>query len=73
MKYDKLMVKTFQDNLTRPALAWYAQLEPTKINTWDKLAKAFYSQYKFNIEVTLYIWDLSSLKKKKEESFKEYA
>ena len=67
------MVYTFQDNLTRPALTWYAQLKPAEIDAWDKLAKSFYNQYKFNIKVAPSMWDLSSLRKKNDESFKEYA
>ena len=73
VKYDRFMVQTFQDSLTRPALTWYAQLDLTEIDTWDKLARAFYNQYKFNTEVAPSIWDLSNLQKKKGESFKEYA
>ena len=49
--YEHIMVQTFQDSLTGPALTWYAQLDLSEINTWDKLARVFYNQYKFNIEV----------------------
>ena len=50
-QYEHLMIHVFQDSLTGPALSWYAQLDLDHVDTWDKLAKAFYNQYKFNIEV----------------------
>ena len=67
------MVQTFQDSLTGPALTWYARLKLNQINTWEKLVKVFYDQYKFNIEVAPSVWDLSNLQKRRNESFKEYA
>ena len=70
---EQLMVLTFQDSLTGLALTWYAQLDLNEINTWEKLARAFYNQYKFNIEEAPSIWHLSNLQKKSNESFKEYA
>ena len=73
VQYEHLMIHVFQDSLTGPALSWYAQLDLDHIDTWDKLAKAFYNQYKFNIEVAPTVWDLSNLKKQPTESFKEYA
>ena len=72
-QYKHLMIHVLQDSLTSPALSWYAQLDLDHVDTWDKLAKAFYNQYKFNIEVALTVWDLSNLKKQPVESFKEYA
>ena len=72
-KFDKLMVQTFQDSLTGPALNWYAQLDPYETDTWDKLARAFFNQYRFNIEMAPSVWDLSNMKRKKDELFKEYA
>ena len=42
-KFDKLIVQTFQDSLTGPALNWYTQLDPCEIDTWDKLARAFFN------------------------------
>ena len=44
-----------------------------EIDTWDKLARAFFDQYKFNLERAPLVWDLSNMKKKRDESFKEYA
>ena len=73
MKYDKLMVRTFQDSLTGPDLTWYAQLDLNDIDTGNKLARAFVDQYKSNMEMAPSIWDLSNIKKKIDESFKEYA
>ena len=67
------MVQTFQDSLTGPALTQYAQLDANEVDTWDKLARAFFNQYKFNIEMAPSVWDLSNMKKKTDESFKEYA
>ena len=45
VQYEHLMIHIFQDSLTGPALTWYAQLDLDHIDTWDKLAKAFYNQY----------------------------
>ena len=36
------------------------------------MARAFYNQYKFNIEVTPSLWDLSSMRRKNDETFKGY-
>ena len=72
-KYEQVMIETFQESLTGPALTWYAQLDFDYVNTWDKLARAFYNQYKFNIEVAPTVWDLSNLRKLPTETFKEYA
>ena len=73
VQYEHLMVHISQDSLTGSALTWYAQLDLDHIDTWDKLAKAFYNQYKFNIEMAPTVWDLSNMKKRSTESFKEYA
>ena len=37
------------------------------------MARAFFDQYKFHLEIAPSVWDLSGMKKKKDESFKEYA
>ena len=73
LQHEHIMIRTLQDSLTGSALTWYAQIDLNKINTWDKLARAFYNQYKFNMEVTPSMWDLISLRKGNNESFKEYA
>ena len=44
-----------------------------EIDKWDKLARAFYNQYKFNIDAAISIWDLSNMRRKKVETFKGYA
>ena len=73
LQHEHIMIQTFQDSLTGSALTWYAQVDLNEINTWDKLARAFYNQYKFNMEVAPSMWDLSSLRKGNNESFREYA
>lgn len=68
-----LMIQTFLDSLTGPALLWYIKIRANQMETWEELSEAFIQQYKFNLNFPVTQDDLSRTKKKKNESFKEYA
>lgn len=70
---EKLLIQTFLNSLTGPAAIWFIQLEKTKINSWEDLANAFITQYKFNIEVPPDRFDLQKESILSGESFHEYA
>ncbi|KAK7316323.1 hypothetical protein VNO77_35276 [Canavalia gladiata] len=70
---DKLLIHFFQDSLTGAASSWYMHLERSHIRCWKDLADAFLKQYKYNIDMAPDRWELQSMSKKDQESFKEYA
>lgn len=50
---DELLVQTFPTSLTRAALAWFIQIEISKIKWSTDLARFFIDHYKFNAEIAL--------------------
>nr|KYP35320.1 hypothetical protein KK1_043654 [Cajanus cajan] len=70
---EKLLIHYFQESLSDVALNWYMQLDGGKIQTWKQLADAFLRRYKYNIDLVPDRFDLQSLSKKGNESFKTYA
>lgn len=48
---EKLMIHSFQDNLSRASLNWYMQLERTHIKTWEDLDNTFLRHYKYNLDM----------------------
>ncbi|RDX73767.1 hypothetical protein CR513_46574, partial [Mucuna pruriens] len=43
-----ILVRYFQDSLTRAFLNWYVSLERGRIKKWKDLVEAFLKQYKYN-------------------------
>ncbi|XP_030470873.1 uncharacterized protein LOC115689043 [Syzygium oleosum] len=68
-----LMVQTFQESLTGPALQWYVLSEPEKFEKWEELAEAFILQYKYNSEIAPTREMLTRTEKKRSESFRAFA
>src|ERR1044072_718534 len=69
----QLLIHYFQDSLTGAALKWYMGLDSARIKTFNDLGKAFVQQYKFNLDMAPDRNHLSSMSKKKRDTFKEYA
>ena len=70
---DKLLIYAFQDSLTGSIARWYVQLDKNHIQTWKDLARAFLAQYKYVQDMAPNRLSLQNMKKKTQESFKEYA
>lgn len=70
---EKLMMHSFQDNLSGASLYWYMQLERTHINTWEDLSNAFLRKYKYNLDMAPNRMQLQNLSQKGNKSSKEYA
>lgn len=50
-KNERLLIQTFPNSLTGPAVIWYAYLDKAEISSWEDLASAFMTHYKFNMEL----------------------
>ena len=70
---DKLLIHCFQDSLTGSATRWYNQLSRENVRSWADLAKAFLVQYKHMTNTAPDRMSLQNMKKKANESFREYA
>ena len=70
---EKLLIHCFQESLTQDALAWYDDLEPATISSWESLYNAFIRQYRYNVDMAPTRRDLEKMIKNGKESFKEYA
>ena len=47
-KNEKLLMHFFQECLTRAAVTWYTNLEPSQVHSWKDLMVAFIRQYQYN-------------------------
>ncbi|XP_016738012.2 uncharacterized protein [Gossypium hirsutum] len=70
---DQLLMHCFQDNLVGAASKWYNQLSRAKINSWKHLAQTFMKQYNYVTDMTPDRITLQNMKKKSNESFRQYA
>lgn len=61
---DKLLVQAFPWSLIGATLAWFTEIEITKIKHWTDLAHLFIKQYKFNSEIALDREQLQLMSKK---------
>ena len=68
----KLLMRFFQDSLSRAVLSWYMRLDNTKIQKWKHLVDAFVKQYNYNMDIAPNRTSLSNLEKKDKESIREY-
>ena len=68
---EPLLISFFLDNLTGPTAMWFLKLK--KVTKWKDLAQAFIQQYIHNHELAPDPTDLQRMRKKSDESFKEYA
>ena len=55
------------------AIAWYTNLEASRIRSWKDLMVVFIRQYQYNIDMALDITQLQNMSKREQEFFKEYA
>ena len=72
-KDEKLLMHFFQESLTRAAVTWYTNLEPSWVRSWKDLMVAFIRQYHYNSDMAPNRMQLQNMCKKNHESFKEYA
>ena len=70
---EKLLVHFFQDSLAGAAVAWYTNLEASRIRTWKDLITSFLRQYQYNSNMAPDRTQLQNMFKKEGETFKEYA
>lgn len=70
---EKLMMHSFQDNLSGASLDWHMQLERAHIKTWEDLANAFLRKYTYKLDMAPNCMQLQNVSPKGNESFKEYA
>jgi len=47
-KNEKLLMHFFQESLTRAAVTWYTNLEPSRVHSWKDLMISFIRQYQYN-------------------------
>ena len=47
-KDEKLLMHFFQESLTKAAVTWYTNLEPSRVHSWKDLMVAFIRQYQYN-------------------------
>lgn len=50
-KNDKLLIHFFQDSLNGASMKWYMGLDKGRIRSWKDLVKAFFKQYKYNLDM----------------------
>ena len=70
---EKLLMHFFQESLARVAVAWYTNLEASRIRSWKDLITAFIKQYQYNTDKAHNRTQLKNMSKWEHESFKEYA
>ena len=70
---DKLFIHCFQDSLTVSATRWYNLLSRDQIKSWTNMAKSFLVQYKHMTDTAPDMISLQNMKKKANETFREYA
>ncbi|PKI41673.1 hypothetical protein CRG98_037936 [Punica granatum] len=57
--YEKFVIQTFQDSLTRSALDWFMTLKAGNVPTWTDLSQKFLDQYRFCAETPLTLLNLN--------------
>ena len=50
-KNEKLFIHFFQESLTRVAITWYNNLEPSRVHSWKDLMVAFVRKYQYNSDM----------------------
>ncbi|XP_070014313.1 uncharacterized protein [Nicotiana sylvestris] len=70
---EELLMAYFGESLTGITFEWYTNQEFTHWNVWDDMARDFFHQFQYNMDIAPDRNSLSNLKKKTVESFREYA
>jgi len=63
-KDEELLIHFFQESLTRVAVTWYANLEPSQVHSWKDLMVAFVRQCQYNSNMALDRMQLQNMCKK---------
>ena len=50
-KDEELLIHSFQESLTGVAVAWYTNLEPSRVHSWKDLMVAFVRQCQYNSDM----------------------
>ena len=66
------MAILFQQTLIGAALAWYFTLESYENKNWEKVVKAFITQYEYNQEQGVTMRGLETTSQEYKESFAEF-
>ncbi|XP_070031715.1 uncharacterized protein [Nicotiana tomentosiformis] len=72
-KNEQIRMKLLMRSLTGDALSWYINQNPKKWVTWVSIASNFMDRFRFNIENAPDVLYIQNLKKKRTETFHEYA
>ena len=70
---EKFLINFFHESLTGSALNWFMKLDHSRLKRWEDLTDIFMRQYKFNLNTAPTREQLKGMKKKVNETFKEYA
>ncbi len=68
IRNDQLLVFSFQNSLTGPALRWYTSLEHSKLKKRNDLADSFMKEYKSNQDMVPTRSQLESMEMKRNET-----
>ncbi|XP_070021908.1 uncharacterized protein [Nicotiana sylvestris] len=70
---EKLLITYSGESLTGVASEWFMDQDTSCWYVWDNMAQDFVKQFQYNIDIALDRNSLSNMKKKPNESFREYA
>ncbi|XP_060213957.1 uncharacterized protein LOC132641089 [Lycium barbarum] len=70
---EAIRMKLFIQSLSGLALDWYTEQDFRKWYTWEDMARDFVEHFKFNIGVSLNLYDMLEIERMPHESFQEYA
>ncbi|XP_070048911.1 uncharacterized protein [Nicotiana tomentosiformis] len=70
---EELLMAYFGESLMGVASKWFMDQDTSRWYVWDDMARAFFKQFEYNIDIAPNRNSLSNLKKKLTESFREYA
>ena len=71
-KDEKLLMHFFRESLAGEVIAWYTNLESSRICSWKDLMATFIRQYQYNSDMDLNRMQFQNMCKREHESFKEY-
>nr|XP_009779085.1 PREDICTED: uncharacterized protein LOC104228337 [Nicotiana sylvestris] len=69
---DELLMAYFSQSLSGAALEWYTHQDASRWYTWDNMAQDFARHFQYNIDIVPDRLSLTKVKKKPDESFREY-
>ncbi|XVF69348.1 hypothetical protein PTKIN_Ptkin11bG0074000 [Pterospermum kingtungense] len=72
-KDDKIMIHCFQNSLEGSAAVWLSGLKKGDVSSWNDLANQFVKHFQHMIDMTPTRITLSTMEKRNNETFREYA